>query len=107
MSRPRRRGRAIPRVAAWVFLMLGALSLVVWRQTRGAALAEELRALETERSAAEAERLELVAQIQRLQSRARIARVARERLGLHLPSEEEIVLLAIPATPPADKGGRR
>lgn len=107
MSRPPRRGRAIPRVAAWVLLMLGALSLVVWRQTRGASLAGELRALETERSAAEAERLELVARIQRLQSRARIARVAGERLGLHLPSEEEIVLLAIPAMPPADEGDRR
>lgn len=100
-GKPARRRAAVP-VALWLLLMLVALSLVVWRQTRGVAVERELRALETDRAVAEAERLELVRRVHQLGSRARIVRVARERLGMRLPGDGEIVFLAVPAETVSD-----
>jgi cell division protein FtsL len=101
-ERPRRRqgsgrGRALLKALVFGAAVLGAFSAVVWRQTRADERQREIRALDTEVAVAEGERVELANRIQALQSRARILRVARERLGLHLPSDSEIVLLAAPA----------
>jgi cell division protein FtsL len=97
----RRRARSALRLLGWLMLLAGALGFVVWRQSRGVALQAELRALEAERTIAESERLELVRKIQALSSRARIVRVARERLGMHVPTDREIMLLTDP-TPAVD-----
>jgi cell division protein FtsL len=83
------------RAAGWLVLLLISLLLVTWRQTRGLALEEQLRALEQERAVAEAERVEATRRIEELRSRARIVRVARERLGMHLPADGEIVFLPV------------
>jgi cell division protein FtsL len=91
----RRSRRAVFSVVGWLLLLLGSLSLVVWRQTRGVELERELRAMETERAVTEAERVELVRQIQALSSRARIVRIARDRLGMHLPEDREIIFLPV------------
>lgn len=91
-----------PRVigaVAWLLLLLGSLGVVIWRQTRGVALERGLRELQAERAMGEAERVQLERRIQTLASRARIVRVARERLGMHLPTGREIVFLLMP---PAD-----
>jgi cell division protein FtsL len=82
---------------ALLALLLGSLSFVVWRQTRGVALQREIRALEAERAIAESERLRTATRIQGLQSRARILRVARDRLGMHLPADSEVVLVPLNA----------
>ncbi|HEX8275967.1 MAG TPA: cell division protein FtsL [Longimicrobiaceae bacterium] len=95
-SRGRRRGGGILRVAALLACLLGALAVVVGRQTRGVALQREIRELEGERAVAEAARLELQTRIQSLQSRARVVRVARERLDMHLPADSEVVLVPLP-----------
>ena len=97
-GRPRgeRRGGGIVRVAALLVVLLGALAVVVGRQTTGVALQREIRELEGERAVAEAARLELETRIQSLQSRARVVRVARERLGMHLPADSEVVLVPLP-----------
>jgi cell division protein FtsL len=97
-GRPRgeRRGGGILRVAALLVVLLGALAVVVGRQTTGVALQREIRELEGERAVAEAARLELQTRIQSLQSRARVVRVARERLGMHLPADSEVVLVPLP-----------
>jgi cell division protein FtsL len=85
------------RALGLLVLLLGALSLVVWRQTRGAALQREIRGLEAERAIAESERLRTATRIQGLQSRARILRVARDRLGMHLPADSQVVLVPLAA----------
>lgn len=75
--------------------LLGALSLVVWRQSRAL---ETLRALDTmraERTLAEAELAELSRRIQRLESRAHVVQAARTRLGMHVPVGAEIVILPL------------
>ena len=88
----------------WLLLLLGSLSLVTWRQTRGLAVEREVRDLETERARAEAERVELSRRIEELRSRSRIVRVAGERLGMHLPTDDEIVFLPVagPMAAPAE-----
>ena len=110
-GRPReRRGGGILRVAALLVVILGALAVVVGRQTKGVALQREIREIEGERAVAEAARLELETRIQSLQSRARVVRVARERLRMHLPADSEVVLVPLrpeaAATTVADRRGR-
>jgi cell division protein FtsL len=97
--RARRRG-ALRRVF-FILVMLGALASVVWRQTVGYERERQLSAVRAELSQAEAERVEVTNRIQALQTRARITRVARERLGMHVARDEEIVMLPVPATTPA------
>ena len=100
-SERRARGRGAMRRMSFVLVMLGALASVVWRQTVGYERERQLSALRAELSQAEAERVEVANRIQALQTRARITRVARERLGMHVARDEEIVMLPIPATTPA------
>lgn len=54
-----------------------------------------LRAVESERAIAEAERVTLTAEIEELRSRARIVRVASQRLGMKLPEDSDIVFLQV------------
>ena len=105
-GRPRgeRRGGGILRVAALLACLLGALAVVVGRQTQGVALQREIRELEGERAGSEAARLERETRIQSLQSRARVVRVARERLDMHLPADSEVVLVPLPREAPAAAG---
>ena len=88
-----RSGRGMIRMIGWLILLLGALSLVTWRQPRGIEQERALRALEADRAIAEAERIESLRRIEELRSRARIVRVASERLGMHVPEDSEIVFL--------------
>ena len=102
-SRARRPGWT--RAVGWLLLILVSLLVVTWRQTRGLAMERELRDLEGERAVAEAEQVELVRRIEELRSRARVVRVARDRLGMHLPTESEIVFLPVDAEPAAPVAG--
>ena len=95
LYRPRRPTR-LPgwlRAAGWLGLILASLFVVTWRQTRGLELERTLRDLETRQDLAEAERVEHVRRIETLRSRARVVRVARERLGMRLAVGDEIVFL--------------
>src|SRR5688572_372318 len=83
------------RLALAFAALLGALTMVIYRQSRAL---EVLRAADEMRSArviAEAERSELARTVQTLQSRARVVTDARTRLGMHVPSAEEIVILPL------------
>ena len=100
MTRAQRRGRGAGRslvlVLFWsvvVAAVVTAFGVVVWRQTRAVALEECLREAESEHAIAEAERVELERRIQELGARARITRIARRRLGMHLPEADEIIFL--------------
>lgn len=93
--RARRRGTLFR--GAVVLFVAASLVSVVWRQTEGVARQRELTRIENETSIAEAERVEWANRIQALQTRARVTRVARQRLGLHVARDDEVVLLPIPA----------
>jgi cell division protein FtsB len=99
----RRLRRAFVRRAFFVLVLLAALASVVWRQTVGYERERQLSALRSELSAVEAERVEVTNRIQALQTRARITRVARERLGMHVARDEEIIMLPVPAAPQEDR----
>jgi cell division protein FtsL len=92
-----RRGSGAIRMGIACALLFASLSLVVWRQSRAL---DEVRALDEARSrrvVLEAERTQLQREIQRLESRSRIVSVAGSRLGLRVPSGQEIVILQEPA----------
>jgi cell division protein FtsL len=96
VSAPRRgRRRGIGRLILWLLLLGGSLAIVTWRQTEGVERERALRDVRSERAIMEAERMELERRIQALTTRTRIVRVARDRLGMHLPDDGEIVLLPL------------
>lgn len=89
------KGRGAIRMGLACALLFASLSLVVWRQSR---VLEALRALDAaraERVLLQAERSRLQGEIQRLESRARVLPLARERLGLRVPdaAASEIIIL--------------
>lgn len=94
-SRGPRRVPGFVVAAGWLVLLLAALSFVTWRQTAGVQAERALRELETDRSILESERVAAERRIEELRSRARVVRVARERLGMHLPSDDEILFLPV------------
>lgn len=73
------------------------LATVVWRQTEGVERQRELTRLGEETAIAAAERAEMASRLQALGTRARITRVGRERLGLHVARDHEVVFLPVPA----------
>ncbi len=97
VRRQARGGRRPGWVAAfgWLVVMLGSLVTVTWRQTQGLALERELRELEAERAVLETETVGLGRRVEELRSRSRVLRVARDRLGMRLPEEHEIVFLPV------------
>ena len=88
------------RLALAFAALFGSLTMVIWRQSRALDVLRSIDQLRGARVIAEAERSELVRDIQTLESRARVVVDARERLAMHVPSAEEIVILplAAPAT---------
>lgn len=101
MSRRGRRGRkslwgrGVAAALGWLVLLLGSLSLVTWRQARGVELERLVREAEAERAIAESDRLAASRRVEELRGRARIVSVARDRLGMHLPADAEIVFLPV------------
>lgn len=98
--RPTARARRAPtvRLLPWAAIVLAAFAAVVWRQTAAVERARELRALESELTLARSEAADLAARVDALESRGRIAALARARLGLRVPADSEVVLLEMPPT---------
>lgn len=103
MAAPRR-SSGVLRLALALATLMAALSLVVWRQSRALEAVRALEKARDERAAAEAARTEVQDRIQRLESRGRVVADAEKRLGMHVPTGEEIVIL--PASGRATGGGR-
>jgi cell division protein FtsL len=76
-------------------LLLGSLTLVVWRQSQALAVLRELDAVKRERVLEEARRASLVRRIESLESRSRITTEARDRFGMRLPTGDELVILPL------------
>lgn len=73
---------------------------VIWRRSVGFAQARELRALEERRSALEAEAAALDAAIRDASSRARLAPIAEDRLGMRIPPESLVIIIPRPEGAP-------
>jgi len=86
------------RAAVTLAVFLASLGLVTWRQSRALETLAELDELRRSTSVARATVVELDREIQVLTSRAHVVPVARDRLGMHMPDGNELViLLAEPA----------
>ena len=88
-----RKGTPVVRTALLFALLLGSLTLVVWRQSHALAVLREMDAVRRERVVAEARRAALTRRVDQLESRARVSEVAGDRLGMRLPAGDEIVIL--------------
>lgn len=90
------------RVALGFAALLASLSLVIWRQSRALEVLRALDGVRRERAVVEAERAALLQRIRRLESRSRVVAEAGERLGMHVPTGAEIVILPIGAASGAE-----
>jgi cell division protein FtsB len=70
--------------------------LVYARQTAAIRAARELADLRARRATLEAHRADLERRIRAAEGRAALVPRAQQRLGLHLPSDSEIILLPAP-----------
>lgn len=94
------RGRTIILLSLIGFFLVA--TGVIWRRSLGIAQARELRALEERRTALEAEQAALDGAIRDASSRARLAGIAEDRLGMRIPPESLVIILPRPdrAQPP-------
>ncbi len=99
----RMRLRSILTALAAILLLAG-MFVAVHRGARGRAIAERVSEISDRREAADVQRNELRQEIEYLRSRGRVVDAA-ERLGMHLPSEEELVILDLRVGVPTGPGG--
>lgn len=94
------------RVGLVFMLLLGSLTMVVWRQSVALDMQRALEAVRAERVLEESRRSSLSRRVEQLESRSRVSEAAGKRLGMRLPTGDEIVILPLgdPA-PPAVAGG--
>jgi hypothetical protein len=83
-------------VAVWLLAFLAVAWLVIARQTSAIRAARELTALREERANLAGHAAELERRIRAAASRAVLLSRARQRLGLRLPADSEIILLPVP-----------
>lgn len=73
--------------------LLVALSLVPWRQSRALEALAELDRVDRELTLVRAEAERYRTEVRRLESRQHVVEEARERLGMRMPSADEVVIL--------------
>lgn len=95
-----RKGPPVIRMALLFVVLLASLTLVVWRQSRALEGLRRLEAVRAERVVEEARRAALVRRVEEMESRSRVSSAARQRLGMRLPTGEEIVILPLVAPDP-------
>ncbi len=89
---------ALGRAAVMFAFFVCSFGVVLWRQSRAFEAHHMLDEVRREVSVARAESVDLVRQIQVLESRARIVPEARASLGMHSPDAYEQVILALDGT---------
>jgi len=94
------------RVALGFAALLASLSLVIWRQSRALEVLRALDSVRRERAVLEAERAAAMQRIRHLESRSRVVAEAGAKLGMHVPSGAEIVILPMGA-PSVEEGVAR
>lgn len=76
-------------LAAFVLVTLS----IVWRRTLGIGQSERLATLDGKRNELEGERARLESDIRDASSRQRLGVVAETKLGMHIPSDKQVVIL--------------
>lgn len=89
------RGRSVVALVLVGFVLVA--TGVIWRRSFGNARAREQQRLEQQRGALEAERAKIEGDIRDASSRATLAKVAEERLNMHIPSDSLVIYLQRPA----------
>ena len=85
------KGRTIVGLLLGAFLIV-ALS-IVWRRTIGISESRKLTGLETTRAQLESERARVESEIRDASTRQRLGAVAESRLGMHVPTDKQVVIL--------------
>ncbi|MEA2763702.1 MAG: cell division protein FtsL [Gemmatimonadaceae bacterium] len=76
-------------LAAFVLVALS----IVWRRTIGIGQSERLATLDGKRTQLEGERARLESDIRDASSRQRLGSMAESQLGMHIPSDRQVVIL--------------
>jgi cell division protein FtsL len=88
---------------SWIWLGLAGFLLVavgvIWRRSIGIAESRQLQELVRQRDALHNERLKLESEIRAASSRARLAPLVERRLGMRLPSANQVIHLTRPSPP--------
>lgn len=78
-------------------MLLGAFVIVtltvVWRRSLGIAASRDIQQLERKESDLEGERARLENEIRDLTSRQKLGPIVEQRLGMHVPTGAEVVIL--------------
>ena len=90
------RGRTLVALILLSFVLV-ALS-VVWRRTLGIDQSKALTDLDTKRVELEGERARLESEIRDASTRQRLGAAVEARLGMHIPADNQVVILQRPAT---------
>ena len=88
------RGRTLVGVVLAAFVLV-ALS-IVWRRTIGIGESEKLAQLDARRVELEGERARLEGEIRDASARQTLGVAAERRLGMHVPSDQQVVILPRP-----------
>ena len=88
------RGRTLVGVVLAAFVLV-ALS-IVWRRTIGIGESERLAQLDSKRVDLEGERARLEGEIRDASARQTLGVAAERRLGMHIPSDKQVVILPRP-----------
>lgn len=95
------RGGPLIRTGLMFVLLLGSLTLVVWRQSQALEMQRALEAVRRDRVVEESRRTALMRRVEQLESRGWVSEAAGSRFGMRLPSGDEIVILPLgEASPP-------
>ena len=102
--RPRGRSLVALILVGFVLVAVG----VIWRRSYGFSREREIAVLEQKRTQLEGERARLELEIRDLSSRAKLAPVAEQRLGMRIPSDSQVIDIRRrpPATPQAGTATR-
>ena len=96
----RPRGRSIVALVLVGFVLVAVV--VIWRRSYGFSREREISLLEQKRTQLEGERARLELEIRDASSRARLAPIAEQRLGMRIPSDSQVIdLRRAPAAPAA------
>jgi len=86
------RGRSVVGLLLAVFLVVSLA--IVWRRTIGIKQSETLAALDNKKTQLQSERARLESQIRDASARQTLGSVVERRLGMHIPSDRQVVILS-------------
>ena len=85
------RGRTLIALLLTAFVLVALF--IVWRRTVGISQSKQLTTLEARRVELEGERARLESEIRDASTRQRLGVIAETRLGMHVPSDDQVVIL--------------